>query len=1327
MKRSILGGMVLFTALLAMVWTSWRHFSPVRGAAPVPAQFEDVLVANVIAPTGLAFTPDGRMLITRQYGQLRIYQNGALLATPALDLTGQLCLNNERGLLGVAVDPQFSTNNFIYLFYTFRKIPDCIQNDPTNPNNPVNRVSRFTLGSNNVVNLQSEVVLVDNIHSSAGNHNAGDLHFGKDGYLYVSVGDGGADYNGDSGYGGDNNAARDMNVLVGKILRITRDGQIPPANPFQGANTARCNVTGKTTTGNVCQEIFATGLRNPFRIAFDPNSSTTRFFINDVGQNVWEEINEGVAGADYGWNLREGHCFNGSTSNCGAPPAGLTNPIFDYPHTGDCGSSAVAGNSITGGAFVPNGIWPAEYNGAYLFGEYVCGKIFKLTPKTGGGYTADAFATGLGSSSAVAMVFGPYQSTQALYYTTYAGGGQIRRISYSGTSNRAPVAAAKATPASGAAPLDVVFDATGSSDPDGDALSYSWNFGDSTSGSGAKPSHRYPTIGTYNAVVTVTDGRGGSNTATVRIDVGNTPPVPVIASPTADKLFRVGETITLTGSATDQQEGALAASRLTWEILLHHNNDHTHPYFGPQSGNNLTFKAPAPEDLPAAVGSFLEIRLTAVDAQGLKSTIVRNLAPRKVNVTFATNPSGLLISANGTQLTGPATVVSWDGYPLTVTAANQTYTSGQQWNFANWSDGGAQSHTIVTPATAATYTANFTSAGGGGVGAGLTGSYYDNQDFTNLRSVRTDANVNFDWGTAAPAGVNLTSPDSFSVRWTGKIQAPVTGTYTFTTSSDDGVRLYVNNQLVINYFEDHAVADTSGTINLTAGASYDIRMDFYENGGEAVAKLFWSYPGQTRQVVPTARLFPPTAVANGTGLSAYYYDNQDFTSLRTVRTDETVNFDWGATAPAGAGLSGSDTFSVRWLGKVQAPVTGAYTFSTFSDDGVRLFVNDQLVIDHFTDHAIAQDTGGVNLIAGASYDIRMEYYEKTGEAVAKLYWSYPGQALAVIPKGNLFPVIQGTGTGLTAYYYDNQDFSTLKTNRTDATVNFNWGNAAPAGAGLTSPDTFSVRWVGKVQAPVTGAYTFTTLSDDGVRLYVNNQLVVDHFNDHAETSDSGVVSLTGGESYDLRMEYYEATGGAVAKLFWAYPGQTSEIIPTNRLSPQMLSGGGAGLTASYFDNPDFTGLRTVRTDDSVNFDWAEGPPAGAGLANGETFSVRWEGLLQAPVTGSYTFTVTSDDGVRLYLNNQLLIEDVIDHAVRDQSAVINLTAGASYAIRMEYHESTGQAVVKLSWSYPGQLRQVIPSLRLIPASATASQTAPLGGAQLFLERLQDSKWAINPR
>jgi glucose/arabinose dehydrogenase len=384
------------------------------GRAAVPAGFSDTLVTSVGSPTALAFTPDGRMLITTQGGTLRVWA-GTLLPTPALTLS--LCTGSERGLLGVAVDPGFATNRRIYLFYT---ASTC-----------VNRVSRFTFsstpGQENMVDPASELILVNNMPSPAGNHNAGDVQIGKDGNLYISIGDGGCDYANDSGCAGSNDASRDQQTLTGKILRITLDGNIPSGNPFTGAGTERCNMNGTATIpSNKCQETFAWGFRNPFRFAMDPNAVGTRVFVNDVGQGAWEEIDEVQAGADYGWNCREGAHTNSTTGRCSPTPPAMIDPIFEYPH-GTPGPAGINNcNSITGGAFVPNGLWPG-FNSSYLFSDFICGAIFKLTQS--GTWSATTFATSLGGSSAVHLLFGPWGTTQALYYTTFAGGGQVRRIS----------------------------------------------------------------------------------------------------------------------------------------------------------------------------------------------------------------------------------------------------------------------------------------------------------------------------------------------------------------------------------------------------------------------------------------------------------------------------------------------------------------------------------------------------------------------------------------------------------------------------------------------------------------------------------------------------------------------------------------------------------------------------------------------------------------------------------------------------------------------------------------------------------------------------------
>ncbi len=183
----------------------------------------------------------------------------------------------------------------------------------------------------------------------------------------------------------------------------------------------------------------------------------------------------------------------------------------------------------------------------------------------------------------------------------------------------------------------------------------------------------------------------------------------MISSPSADLLFRVGQQITLSGSATDPEDGQLPAGSLEWEVLRHHNGDHTHPVLS-ETGNNLTITAPQPEDLSATgAGNYLEVRLTATDSNGLSTTVTREVQPNRVDVSFGTNQSGLSLQINGETFTVPKTLVSWEGYTLNVNAPSpQTTLSGTTYVFSSWSDGGAQSHNIVTGATPGTYTATYT-------------------------------------------------------------------------------------------------------------------------------------------------------------------------------------------------------------------------------------------------------------------------------------------------------------------------------------------------------------------------------------------------------------------------------------------------------------------------------------------------------------------------------------------------------------------------------------------------------------------------------------------
>ena len=298
-------------------------------AATLPSGFTETSIGGLSNATAFQIAPDGRIFVCQQGGQLRVIKNGALLATPFISLS--VDSSGERGLLGIAFDPNFQTNQFVYVYYTTATSP------------VHNRVSRFT-ANGDVAAAASEVIILDleNL-SSATNHNGGAIHFGPDGKLYVAVGENANPAN-----------SQTLNNRLGKILRINADGTIPSDNPF--FNTA----------SGANRSIWTLGLRNPFTFAFQPG--TARVFINDVGQSTWEEINDGIAGSNYGWPTTEGATSNPS----------FRSPLFSYGH----GNGPTTGCAIAGGAFYnPTTVqFPASFVGKYFFADLCSGWIRLMNP-----------------------------------------------------------------------------------------------------------------------------------------------------------------------------------------------------------------------------------------------------------------------------------------------------------------------------------------------------------------------------------------------------------------------------------------------------------------------------------------------------------------------------------------------------------------------------------------------------------------------------------------------------------------------------------------------------------------------------------------------------------------------------------------------------------------------------------------------------------------------------------------------------------------------------------------------------------------------------------
>lgn len=357
---------------------------------------------------------------------------------------------------------------------------------------------------------------------------------------------------------------------------------------------------------------------------------------------------------------------------------------------------------------MPKGVWPAEYDGAYLYGDYVFGTIYLM--KDSGTPACITCDPPISNKDVVPFTtyyriltvkFGPYAGSETMYYSGIPGA--IRRVVYVGSGNRSPEAVALAEPTSGPVGVTVQFSGAGSSDSDGDTLSFEWDFNgdgvvDSTS---ADAVWVYDTAGLYTATLTVSDGNGGSTTTKVEVSVGNKP-VPVITSPAEGAVFAVGDIISLVGSASDAESNDnLPDTSLTWEVRQHHDT-HYHPFLDETNGNDIVLpKAPEPEDYDAATNSYLEIILTATDSDGLSATVTRTVQPKLVYIDFDTIPSGLEIFLDGNRFSTPGTATTWEGHGLKVEAPDQ-FKDGQAYVWSSWSNGGLQTQTVPIPAVTAT-------------------------------------------------------------------------------------------------------------------------------------------------------------------------------------------------------------------------------------------------------------------------------------------------------------------------------------------------------------------------------------------------------------------------------------------------------------------------------------------------------------------------------------------------------------------------------------------------------------------------------------------------
>jgi glucose/arabinose dehydrogenase len=730
--------------------------STARAATGLPSGFQEKAVfTGLNHPTNVEFSPDGRVFVAEKSGIIKVFDS-LTDTTPTVfaDLRTEVHNFWDRGLLGLALHPNFPADPRVYVLYTYDGVaggtspkwgtPGATDDPCPTPPGPTSDGCQVS-GRLSVLSPSGqpgappqEKTLVEDWCQQFPSHSIGTIAFGPDGMLYAGGGDG-ASYNyvdyGQDGYtasdvtpdnpcgdppkpvgtalappsaeGGslraqDLRTPADPTTLDGGIIRIDPDtGAAAPGNPGSGDVNAK--------------RLVAEGLRNPFRFTVRPG--TNELWIGDVGMSTSEEINRIPAPAakltNLGWPCYEGAAKHPGFDAAGltlcqnlyASPGTVTAPYYAYKHSAKVVATdpCPTGSSSLGGlAFYSGTTYPAAYHGALFFTDYSRKCVWTMMPGANGlpdPTNIRVFASAIGGETELQA--GPGGDIFGVDYD----GNRIVRYVYNGANN-APVAAIKTDRTSGAAPLTVHLDATASSDADGNPLTYSWDldgdgvYGDSTA---ATVTQTYQQVGKVTVGLRVSDGRGGTDTAQTVITVGSTPPTATIASPSPGTRWKVGDAIAFSGTATDAEDGTLPGSALKWDLIMHHcpSNCHEH-YITSMTGDTGTFVAPDHE-----YPSWLELRLTATDSDGLTDIKSVRLDPETADITLASSPAGFKVSAFDQTATAPLKRTLIVGGSMSIAAPEPQLLNGRPYAFGSWSDGGGATHNITAPASATTYTATF--------------------------------------------------------------------------------------------------------------------------------------------------------------------------------------------------------------------------------------------------------------------------------------------------------------------------------------------------------------------------------------------------------------------------------------------------------------------------------------------------------------------------------------------------------------------------------------------------------------------------------------------
>jgi uncharacterized repeat protein (TIGR03806 family) len=1100
--------------------------------------FPNLTFAN---PITMAPEPNSnRLHVGQRDGKVYFFNNDSTTSakTTFLDISDRVAVVNDGGLISMAFHPRFGLDsNYVYFYYCARvpnaSYPTTSQGYgyPGNFFNIWGRLSRFAVDPvTHIADPNSELIMI-NKRLYNGSHRGGAITFDKDGFLFVALGD-------EFRY----ETAQTIDTLLeGGVLRIDVDRDptrshapirtlpIGNADEYSGIGYYIPNDNPwLDPTGNKFEEYYSIGHRQPHRMTYD--SINDQLWIGEVGGNKREEINVVAKGGNFGHPFREGFLVNGKT-----PPdpilGTITDPVIDFPHSE---TAVIIGGYVYRGSDLP------YFQGKYICGGYAQDKLWAIDYDPVAGATKELICNFYPERL---CSFGIDHSGE-LYMIQQGANAGIYKIAPLGAAPTAPALLSQVgafknlstmEPQDGVLPYELIepfwsdnaekfrwmmIPNDGTHDTPAEQITYSeegdWDFpigavlikhfemvlDESNPSNRKKLETRFMVHGS--------DGKYYGLTYKWRADQSD-----------ADLLFGA-DTDTFTVATTiggmreetwefPARDACLschnqAAKSVLGPITRQLNNKIFYPSTGRTAHQLITLEhlgifSPSIDTSAAHLSSILTAKnkydtLASLDERARTYLDANCSSCHRAgtgNRAFFDSRMQIPLEAQGylygdvndeIGIFGGKVIIPGDidrsilfqrlndvhsGIAMPPLAKNKIDSAGvdliKEWILN------------LDPQTPAE-------------GSGLLGTYYDDKDFTDQKFTRVDNEIDFYWGGGSPDPAM--DDNSWSVSWTGQILPLFNETYTFSTIASDGVRLYVDGQLVIDKWFNQAPAEWSGSIALTAGVKTDITLEYYKQSGTSLVELYWESETQEKGIIPSRYLFPNTAQTFNQAICLDPIENQ---------------------------LLGAGPFNIN----------------TEASSGLEVNLSVESGPATINGHVLTL-TGGLGKVTIRASQPGNATYRPAPEIQTSFF---------------VYGQNGGQGNGLLGTYFDNNDLTSPVLQRVDDKIDFDWGSGSPAGA--VDLNTYSVRWEGEIEAPFSENFTFLTNSDDGVRLWIDNTLIIDQWGTQSLSTHSGTASMTAGQRVPIKLEYLEENAYSLVNLSWSSPSISLETVPRRFLYTSHIS------------------------------------------------------------------------------------------------------------------------------------------------------------------------------